>query len=365
VLADYAKFLQHQLKQPESASVQEPAGDAQEQGATRMVCLRVDGADRWLEHRARYRKSPGSGALVETGYWADVSELKLREVQITGAKQTLEATNAKLLETVDELERTRGALVQSEKLASLGAMVAGVSHELNTPLGNALLASSGLKQSLVDTQQGLLKGELKKSKLERSLDESVAASELIERSVQRASELVARFKQTASDQTAQERVRFDLDRLLQHVVAEAKGRFADATWTIVLNSEPGMELDSFPKPLEQVLQCLIDNCIAHGFTGRTHGTIAISAVPSGPNDRVRESVEIVVQDNGCGIPPEIATRVFDPFFTTKMGRHVGIGLNVAYRMVTTLLGGTIAVDTGFSGGGRIVLHLPMQAPATI
>jgi len=176
---------------------------------------------------------------------------------------------------------------------------------------------------------------------------------------------VTGFKQSAVEQTTQERQRFDLSDLLQQVSVKAKTRYAHAPWQIVLYEIGSIEMDSFPKPLEQILDSLIENSVAHGFTGREHGTVEIfcQRLDVGPGQE--ELVEIAVADNGSGIPAGIASRVFDPFFTTRMGRHVGMGLNVVHRMTTTVLGGCITLAASHRVGARFVLHIPIQAPHII
>lgn len=361
VLADQRNFRRYQVRDSAPPGTQPPTSES----CGEVVCLHINGVDRWIEHRARYRQEAQSGTLVKTGYWADITELKQRETKLIRTKLDLEAANDTLHKTVEELDRTRGALVQSEKLASLGSMVAGVSHELNTPLGNALLASTSMVRDFGETRQRLLNGELKKSKLHRFFDEAIEAIGLVTRSVERASNLVASFKQMAIDQTDQERRRFDLAAHLENVVLMARERYGHAPWEFALHVDCAIELDSFPRPLEQILGCVIENSVVHGFHGRDHGKIDITGRRVESKANAGQLVEISVQDDGCGIAPDFAQRIFDPFFTTKMGRHVGIGLNTSHRMVTHLLGGNISLDPGSGRGTCVVLRIPLQAPLTI
>ena len=327
--------------------------------------MQINGRPRWVEHRAVERLPDGPGARVTTGYWADVTELKVREQQLRRSKEQAERSRQELELAVTELERTRGALVQSEKLASLGSMVAGLSHELNTPLGNALLAGTGLMENLRDTRDRFQRGELKKSKLEKLFEECVPAAELVARSVERAATLVTGFKQSAIDYTKQQRKHFDLSAHLQDVVVEARSRYEKAPWHIALGASESVAMDSFPEPLEQIILSLIENSVTHGFRDRPHGKIEVAFRSQPSTSGEGDWVEILVTDDGCGIAPAIATRIFDPFFTTKMGRNVGMGLNVAHRMATTVLGGTVSLVSGREHGTQIVLRLPVQAPQII
>lgn len=301
---------------------------------------------------------------IITGYWADVTELQLSKQQLIRTHEASEVARLRLQDTLSELERTKQTLVQSEKLASLGSLVAGLSHELNTPLGNAVLAGTTLSEMLGDMHQRYKNGELKKSKLEKFWEDALYSVTLVNKSVGKAAELMQHFKITAIEQINQERLKFNINFLLQKSVDQFYIRHTGKPWKIIFHAYGNFEMNSFPEPLANIINCLFDNAVSHGFKGRDHGTIEVICKLINLDSKKRNWIEVCVTDDGCGVAPEHASRIFDPFFTTAMGQHPGMGLNVAYRMATTVLGGTIELAASSADHPRtcFVLRLPALAP---
>jgi signal transduction histidine kinase len=261
-----------------------------------------------------------------------------------------------------QLKETQAQLAAREKLASLGSLVAGVAHELNTPIGNSPLMASTLQEKTDQLAARFAQANLKKSDLEGWIAAASESSALIQRSLHAAAELVNSFKQVSVDQASTQRRRFDLAQACQEIAATIMNQVRRGGHTLVLDVEPRIVMDSYPGPLGQVVINFVNNALLHAFDG-PGGTMVLAAAPSGP-DRVR----IEFRDDGRGIPAEHLSRIFDPFFTTRMGRGgTGLGLNIAYNIVTTLLGGTIRVESGAAGKGTVfILELPLrpaQAPA--
>jgi signal transduction histidine kinase len=261
-----------------------------------------------------------------------------------------------------QLKETQAQLAAREKLASLGSLVAGVAHELNTPIGNSLLMASTLQEKTDQLAARFAQANLKKSDLEGWIAAASESSALIQRSLHAAAELVNSFKQVSVDQASTQRRRFDLAQACQEIAATIMNQVRRGGHTLVLDVEPRIVMDSYPGPLGQVVINFVNNALLHAFDA-PGGTMVLAAAPSGP-DRVR----IEFRDDGRGIPAEHLSRIFDPFFTTRMGRGgTGLGLNIAYNIVTTLLGGTIRVEGGAAGKGTVfILELPLrpaQAPA--
>jgi len=255
-----------------------------------------------------------------------------------------------------QLKDTQAQLAAHEKLASLGAMVAGVAHELNTPIGNSLLMASTLHEKTESLAARFAQSNLKKSDLEGWIAAASEASALIERSLHAAAELVNSFKQVSVDQASTQRRRFDLARFCHEIAATIMNQVRRGGHTLSLEVAPGILMDSYPGPLGQVLINFVNNALLHAFSA-PGGTMTLSASLSGA-DRVR----IEFRDDGRGVPAEHLSRIFDPFFTTRMGQGgTGLGLNIAYNIVTTLLGGTIRVDSGAGQGTVFVLDLPVRA----
>lgn len=281
---------------------------------------------------------------------------------VAAAKERTDAANVHLQMTVEELHRTRESLVQSEKLASLGVMVAGLSHELNTPIGNALLAGTSLKAKLDDLHGRFLSGGMTKSALQQFFDEAPAACELFIRSTTTAATLITNFKQWAADQATGARHAFALKDLVNDCVGATLSDTSDMQLNVSLNVPDHIKMESFPATLEQVLKHVLTNSVVHGFEGRTSGHITISAHQE-PGTPAYVSIE--VEDDGCGIEPAHLQHLFDPFYTTRMGRNSGIGLNVVYRLVVNVLGGEVKVHSRPQEGTRFILRLPMTAPALL
>jgi ligand-binding sensor domain-containing protein/signal transduction histidine kinase len=255
-----------------------------------------------------------------------------------------------------QLKDTQAQLAAHERLASLGSLVAGVAHELNTPIGNSLLMASTLQEKTDMLAARFASAKLKKSELEGWIAAASEASALIQRSLHAAAELVNSFKQVSVDQASIQRRRFDLAQACQEIAATIMNQVRRGGHTLELQVEPGIVMDSYPGPLGQVLINFVNNALLHAFEG-PGGSMVLAASSAAP-DRVR----IEFRDNGRGIAAEHLSRIFDPFFTTRMGQGgTGLGLNIAYNIVTTLLGGTIRVESGQGEGTAFILELPLRA----
>ncbi|MGP1614192.1 MAG: sensor histidine kinase, partial [Pollutimonas bauzanensis] len=273
----------------------------------------------------------------------------------------LHAANRALLQANDNLRSVQADLARAERLSSLGLMVAGVAHELNTPLGSANLSLSTLQQALA-TLLAQLDSGLRRSDLDRFLSSVQQAVELTQAAIQRAARLVQRFKQVAVDRTTMERRQFELAEIILDADPRLRNWDAGLTIALRLDLQAGLWMNSYPGPLEQVIANLLGNALAHAFQGRDGGTITIRAAADGPDHAI-----VTISDNGVGIDSDNLGRVFDPFFTTS--RHAGgtgLGLHISSQLVAEVLGGTIkvqniAVDGGT--GAMFTLRLPRDAPA--
>lgn len=283
-------------------------------------------------------------------------ELEARVLQRTAA---LSQSNEELAAALDNLRQAQGKLVQAEKLAALGRLVAGVAHELNTPIGNTLMAITTLAAHREEFRRMSSAG-LRRSTLEAFVGNVGAATEIATRNLERAAELIASFKQVAADQASSQRRVFDLKTVVDEVLVALRPSLSCCRQRIEAQIPSGLRFDSYPGPLGQVLVNLIDNAIKHAFGGRDEGRIELFA--EAVDDR---HVRIVVADDGCGIAAEHLPRIFDPFFTTRLGQGgSGLGLNIAHNIVTGVLGGQIEVRSDGRSGTRFTLTLPCVAPAT-
>ena len=279
------------------------------------------------------------------------------EFRVAERTKELSEVNNMLAKTIDDLKQTQQSLIQSEKLASLGSLVAGVAHELNTPLGNALTMATTLddrtREFIAESDSGL-----KRSTLDNYIKLVQTSSPLIARNLMRASELITSFKHVAVDQTSSQRRSFDLKDCVDEIMLTLQPQFKRTTHSIDINIPAGIKLDSYPGPLGQVITNLTLNALIHGFEGIPKGIVRIGAL-----NVDMERINITISDNGRGIPQKNLPRIFDPFFTTKLGAGgSGLGLNIVYSIVTGILGGSIEVSSNVDQGTTFTIVIPVRAP---
>ena len=283
-----------------------------------------------------------------------VTRLEERVVERTNA---LQEVNLRLHATLEDLRRMQQSLVQSEKLASLGALVAGLSHELNTPIGTGVTIVSTIAERCADLQKQVAAG-IRRSQLDAFVEDVTKASHLAQGSLERAARLLQDFKQVAVDQTSSRRRQFQLAELVREMMVALNIRYKHSLVRIALHVPDGIEMDSYPGAIEQIVAILVENAVVHAFEGCAQCSINIAAEHAGAG-----RVVFSVADNGNGIPAEHLGHIFDPFFTTRMGKGgPGLGLSIAYGLVTGMLGGQISVDSAPGKGARFTLELPLAAP---
>lgn len=280
------------------------------------------------------------------------------ERRVVDRTHALADANTELEKTLEHLRRTLEELVHSEKLAALGSLVAGIAHELNTPIGNSLMVASTLRDTNRSFRDELNSG-LRRSRLDAHITESETAADILMRNLSRAAELISSFKQVAVDQTSSQRRSFDLAAVVGEIVVTMHPVFRKTPFLIDNQIPDGIRLDSYPGPFGQVLANLLNNTILHAFDGCDAGKITLSVEQEDP-----EHILFRCQDDGIGISPENIRRIFDPFFTTKLGRDgSGLGLNIVHNIVTGILGGEIRVDSSPGNGCCFTVRLPLQAPS--
>jgi signal transduction histidine kinase len=286
-----------------------------------------------------------------------------RERQYLGLVSGLalvQATSEQLGQTVAELSLAQKSLIESEKMASLGNLVAGVAHELNTPIGNAVLSSSAFQDQTRTILGAMERGELTRSAFEIFIQESSQLADLIFRQCHRAGQLISSFKRVAVDQTSEQRRDFALFDLIEDHIAALGPSLKQTTSTIRVEVPKDIYCDSYPGPLGQVIDNLIQNAAVHAFAGRESGLLVISATSSD------SMVELQFLDDGCGIKEIDQKRIFDPFFTTRLGQGgSGLGLFVSQNIVTSLLGGSLKVHSELGKGTCFLAKFPLVAPNTI
>ena len=268
----------------------------------------------------------------------------------------LEQSNAELKLAMEVLRSTQDELVQREKLASLGRMVAGLSHELNTPIGNALTIGTTLTDQAHAMQRIFETGALKKSALANYMGDTIEGTKILERSLRHAANLLASFKQVSADQLSEQRRTFDLAHTVEEILSTLRPGFRGTPLELRAKVDTNTVMDSYPGLLTQVISNLVINAKVHAFEGRTQGTISVEGVVSG------DQIALTVSDDGCGVDPEIRARIFDPFFTTRMGRGgTGLGLSIVHTLVIEGLHGTIRMEPGAVQGTQFILVIPRVA----
>lgn len=290
------------------------------------------------------------------------AELEKSNADLRLANEGLESRVAlrtrELEATLDTLRRAQNDAVETEKLASLGRIVAGVAHELNTPLGNALTVASTLNESLQPLITESRAGQLSRRTVESLVSKGDEGMTLLLRNLEKAATLISNFKQVAVDQTSEQRRRFDLAQVTEEVVSVLRPAFRKSKTSLRLELAPSITCDSFPGPYGQVITNLLMNALTHAFDGKEDGEVVLRTEPFGES-----SFRVFVEDNGNGMTDEVRKRIFDPFFTTRLGRGgSGLGMNIVQGFVTRVLNGRILIDSEPGAGTRIILELPLTAP---
>ena len=338
---------------------------------------RVDGSIVHMEVSARQMELQAK----QTTLWVfrDVSEQRVAKEALVHANANLEErvarrthdlsqalalvqqTKDELQATLVDLHHTQARLVQSEKMGSMEALLIGVAHELNTPLGNALTTASSLHHQVEDFANVLQSGSMRRSQLEAFLAHSKQASDLMERNIARAAKLVATFKQLAVDRNSLTRGQFSLAAAVAESVREVAQSVVQRHVHIRQLVAPEIVLDSYREALTQVLTNLLQNAVVHAINGDNPLTISLAAHPVIWQER--PAVQLVASDDGIGMEQEVAKRAFDPYFTTRLGQGgSGLGLYQVYNLVHSALGGTIVIDSEPGKGTSVVIVLPLCAP---
>jgi PAS domain S-box-containing protein len=297
------------------------------------------------------------------------AELALREQmdKVEQANEELECSNDELATTNDALAESnqllrdiQGQLVEAEKMASLGSLVAGVAHEINTPLGIGLSAVSHFQDQVRALSVDLAEGKLKKSSLDSFCATSNEAAEMIASNLRRAADLIKSFKQVAVDQTSSEKRDFILGAYLTELMSSLSPVFRKSPVTVTLECPDNIQMDSYPGPLSQVVTNLITNALTHAFDEGQAGAVVVHVTESGPD------VILVCSDNGRGIPEEHQSKVFDPFFTTRRNKGgTGLGLSVTYNLIVQTLRGKVTMTSKLGEGTVFTVRLPRDVAVSM
>ncbi|APW43838.1 PAS domain-containing protein [Rhodoferax saidenbachensis] len=314
-----------------------------------------------LSHGKAWIRDADGKALSISGIHLDVSAIKKAEADLMALNEQLEdrvaERTAELEATLQQLRDSRQSLASSEARATMSTLMAGLSHELGTPLGNSLIAASTVAAGTRDFRRRLSDGALKRSDMNHFMDLVDQGAELIEGNLNRANELLKNFRQVAADQASEQRRRFDLAQVVTEIVQTLSPSLKQHAHHIALDIPAGIAMDSQPGPLGQIVINLVNNAYLHAFEGMTAGVLTLSAHADG------EWVTLEVRDNGVGIPPENLEKLFEPFFSTKIGKGgTGLGMAIVQNLATKTLGGSVTVQSKWGEGTVFRVRLPRSLP---
>lgn len=280
------------------------------------------------------------------------------ELRVQARTEKLEEANRDLSVALASVSSMQTELLRSEKLAALGSLVAGVAHELNTPIGNSVTVGSTLQYQVHALSLAYSKGEMRRSTLQEFIDSATHGTDILMRALARASELIGSFKRVAVDQSSDQRRGFDLQTTLREICMTLEPMHKNTPFELTMDVPEGITLDSYPGALGQLITNFVSNALQHGFEGRTTGTMKMWA-----HAIDADQVALHFTDDGQGMTEDTRNRVFDPFFTTKLGQGgSGLGMNIVYNIVREIMGGRIEVASSLGAGTHITVVLPKVAP---
>lgn len=332
---------------------------------------RKDGSTIWVLDRGDVVERDAEGKPTRmVGSFADITARKLAEERIEQVNANLEAlvtertqelrdANRAQEETLRRLRSTQQQLVEREKLAALGGLVAGVAHEINTPIGVAVTAASLLEERARATRTAFEAGTLKRSELQAFLDLTVQLAEVTSANLARASELVRNFKQVAVRQASDEVEEFSLVEALRAAVASVAPEWKRTAVTVEVDGDADVRLRAAPGFVFQVVSNLVVNALRHAFPEGQPGVVRFTV------DRLGEQAVLRYVDDGAGAPPEVLARMFEPFFTTRRGHGgTGLGLHIVWNLITAQLGGRIEAASEPGQGLVITMYIPCLPSVT-
>jgi signal transduction histidine kinase/streptogramin lyase len=286
------------------------------------------------------------------------SELSDANARLSTTNAELERANADLSAAHQHLLETRERMVMQEKMASLGSLIAGVAHEINTPLGVAVTASSHLRGETARLKGRFESGELKREDLAGYVGVAAESTTMVDANLARAAALVRSFKQVSVDRSLDERRHFELDAYLPEVLESLRPMWRKRGIRFDFDCEPGLELDSYPGAIAQIVANLVQNALMHAFDDDESGSMQLDV--RGEDD---EFIRIEFSDDGRGIAAKDLGHVFEPFYTTRRARGgTGLGLHIVFNLVNAKLGGRIDVTSEPGRGTRFILLIARTAP---
>lgn len=276
------------------------------------------------------------------------------ENQVSDRTKALREANSALMQTLEDLQQTRSHLVETEKMALLGELVAGVAHEINTPVGNSITAISHLEAQTAEFTKKFSAGQMKRSDLQSFLESCNHVGKIILNNLERAAGLIRSFKKVAVDQLVEERRNFDLGEYTQDVLVSLKPQLKKTQHKVTLSCPDSIKVYWYPGAFWQIISNLLNNSLLHAYEQEDAGHITI--------DISCENGIVILQyaDDGKGMTPEVQKKIFEPFFTTRRGTGgTGLGMHIVYNLVVFKMNGTIECDSKLGIGTVFTIKLPV------
>jgi len=261
-----------------------------------------------------------------------------------------------LEENLQVLKNAQEQLIESEKMSALGSLVAGVAHEVNTPLGISITAASIFKNEINDLKRAVEDNTLSKTALDEFIDNITKTDELLIKNLNRAAQLIRNFKKISVDQSVDDLREFELNSYIKEVVSTLNNEMTHNNVKLFLDlQDEDIAMSSYPGSIAQIIINLLQNSLLHGFEGDIEGHITLKSQSTDRN------ALIICEDDGKGVNKEVIHKIFEPFITTKRNQGgTGLGLNITYNLVTQNLQGTIKLDTDYKDGARFIISIPKE-----
>ncbi|MBF0383926.1 MAG: response regulator [Magnetococcales bacterium] len=269
-------------------------------------------------------------------------------------EQALKNRTAELESSLEILQKTQDHMIQTERLTALGELVAGISHEINTPLGISFTAISHLQNQARQLTELLKIGKLSRSAMERLLNDIVSSSDLVYGNLERATQLIQSFKAVSVDQTSQQKRKFNLRTYLDEIFSSLRPKFKNTQHEVNIECPENLIIDSYPGIISQIITNFVVNSLTHGFAKGTSGAISIKVISS------PDWIKMVYQDDGLGLDQETKKRIFEPFFTTARDQDgSGLGMHIVYNLITQELGGSVQCESEPGEGVSFTIKIPL------
>ena len=334
----------------------------------------------WCTNVGEKRVGLCSGEVIDIGgetcallVWHDITERKHAEELLRHSKDHLEVivelrtqelqdinheltfVNAELTDTLGELRKTQDYLIESEKMSALGTLVAGIAHEINTPIGIGVTVASHMGTMTEEFAHKYKAGSLMRKDMVKYLEDSQEAAQLLLSNLKRAAELVRSFKQVAVDQSSEKRRAFYVGEYLQEILTSLSPKIKKSRHVTVIDCPIGLLIDSYPGALYQIVTNLVMNSLHHAYDPGVRGTISIKVLLE------EEDFVLTYQDDGKGIAADVLPRIFEPFFTTDRGSGgTGLGLCVLYNLVVRRFAGTVKCSSQPGEGTTFMIRFPLE-----